>query len=425
MAAKGVLKLLRENSRLRWFSAGLLVSRVGDTFNGVALAWLGLSLGGPRALGLILLCFGLPRVPASPLAGYLLDRLGARTLLITDNVGRGCVVATVPVLGWLHLISVWALCLIAATAGVLSTLTDVGEYLVTPALVAEQDLVQANAIMSLTYEAAVLIGPAAAGLLVDTAGYEAAFGCDALSFAVMACAASLLPRHSNTSAPAKEGRGVSLLTRGFRGMIRLRVVLVMTVAAVVFLLLSGMMEVIWPAYSRYTLHTDAGGFGLLMTSAGLGATLGVLGLARRLTKFRSGTALGLVLCGHGLLFLPFVFINAFAAAIGLAFCVYFVGMSFYTLERTIVQNAVPPEIRGEVIGARRAITSAGYPLGAAIAGPLVSFFGPAHLFGAVGVIMCLLAAGVWLAPPLRNLDGGKQSAAPRTASAGGLSTSSD
>jgi predicted MFS family arabinose efflux permease len=253
---------LRANPRLRWFAAGLLTSRVGDAFNNLALAWLALSISSPRALGLVLLCAGLPRVPLSPFAGRLLDRFDARVLLIADNMGRACVVLAVPVLGWLHLIQVWQLCLVAALAGGLSTLTDVGENLVTPALVRDTDLEAANAIISVTYEASAVLGPAAAGLLVDVAGYEFAFICDTITFLAMALAAYGLPRQLGAhTGPGGERLARTRFRDGFLALGRLRIVRTLTVVSLSFLLLSGMAEVAWPAYSRYTLHTSAAGFG--------------------------------------------------------------------------------------------------------------------------------------------------------------------
>jgi MFS family permease len=221
----------------------------------------------------------------------------------------------------------------------------------------------------------------------------------------MAVAASRLPRAPGHPAEAASGtRGLSSLAHGFSALARLRVIAIMTVVSLVFLLLSGMTEVIWPAYSKYSLHTSASGFGALMAATGLGATLGVLVFGGRLAGFRSRTALALVLCAQGLLFLPLTLVRSLPPALAFGFAVYFVGMPYYTLERTIVQRAVPEQVRGGIFGARRAITSGGYPLGAALAGPLVTAFGPAPLFGSVGIAMCVLGAGVWLAPALAQAD---------------------
>jgi predicted MFS family arabinose efflux permease len=156
-----------------------------------------------------------------------------------------------------------------------------------------------------------------------------------------------------------------------------------------------------------------------MTAAGLGATLGVLVIAGWLARRPSRTGLASVLCAHGLLFLPLFVCRILPLAMVLAFLVYFAGMSFYTLERTILQRAVPVQTRGQVLGARRAFTAGGYPLGAAIAGPLVSQLGAPLVFAALGIGMCVLAAAVWLGAAFKEGSNGQVIAPPIVSSVDG------
>jgi MFS family permease len=201
----GILNILRMHPRLRWFGLGLLISRIGDSFNTVALAWLSLTIGNAQDLGLVLLCAGLPRMVMSPLAGRALDRFDPKTLLVTDNAARAVIIAAIPTLGWLHLLQVWQLCVIAGVAGAVSSLTDVGENLVAPILVPDAQLEAASGLLSLTYEISALAGPAAAGIVVSVLGYESAFVCDACSFLAMAAGAAILPSLRRPEAPARRG----------------------------------------------------------------------------------------------------------------------------------------------------------------------------------------------------------------------------
>ena len=58
----------------RRFWLGMMISRAGDAFTAVALSWVVLGLAGPAQLGIVLMCFGLPRVVSGPVAGRILDR---------------------------------------------------------------------------------------------------------------------------------------------------------------------------------------------------------------------------------------------------------------------------------------------------------------------------------------------------------------
>jgi MFS family permease len=69
----------------RRFWLGMMISRAGDAFTAVALSWVVLGLAGPVQLGIVLMCFGLPRVVSGPVAGRILDRIDPRPLLAADN----------------------------------------------------------------------------------------------------------------------------------------------------------------------------------------------------------------------------------------------------------------------------------------------------------------------------------------------------
>src|ERR1700730_12243941 len=84
----------------RRFWLGMMISRAGDAFTTVALSWVVLDIAGPLQLGVVLMCFGLPRVVGGPLAGRVLDRTDGtdpRLLLAADNAARGMLIAVVPV----------------------------------------------------------------------------------------------------------------------------------------------------------------------------------------------------------------------------------------------------------------------------------------------------------------------------------------
>ena len=71
----------------RRFWLGMTISRAGDAFTTVTLAWVVLDIAGPVQLGVVLMCFGLPRIVSGPVAGRLLERFRPRILLAADNAG--------------------------------------------------------------------------------------------------------------------------------------------------------------------------------------------------------------------------------------------------------------------------------------------------------------------------------------------------
>src|SRR6185437_13524765 len=120
----------------------MLISRAGDAFTLVALSWLVLGIAGPAQLGVVLMCFGLPRIVSGPVAGRLLDGARPRLLLAADNAARGL--------------------LIAAASALLSAVTEVAESSLVPRLVADDELDAANSLLSANWELAGIAGPAVA-----------------------------------------------------------------------------------------------------------------------------------------------------------------------------------------------------------------------------------------------------------------------
>src|SRR5215213_4535175 len=86
---------------VRRLSAGMLLSRTGDQLTTIALVWFVLDLtGSGAAIGLVLLCAGLPPVVTGPLLGRVLDRWPVRQVLIADNLLRAALIGAIPVLYW-------------------------------------------------------------------------------------------------------------------------------------------------------------------------------------------------------------------------------------------------------------------------------------------------------------------------------------
>ena len=173
----------------RRFWLGMLISRAGDAFTLVALSWVVLGIAGPAQLGVVLMCFGLPRIVSGPVAGRLLDGTRPRLLLAADNAARGLLIAAVPVLLWQHRLAVADLYVIAAVCALLSAVTEVAESSLVPRLVADDELDAANSLLAANWELASIAGPAVAGLIVATVGAPLALLLDAGSFAVMTCSA--------------------------------------------------------------------------------------------------------------------------------------------------------------------------------------------------------------------------------------------
>jgi MFS family permease len=327
----------------RRFWLGMLISRAGDAFTLVALSWLVLGIAGPAQLGVVLMCFGLPRIVSGPVAGRLLDGSRPRLVLAADNAARGLLIAAVPVLLWQHRLAVADLYGIAAVSALLSAATEVAESSLVPRLVADDELDAANSLLSANWELAGIAGPAVAGLIVATVGAPLALLLDAGSFAVMTALCLSLPPLHRKAGPGQAGPGQAAPGQADRGqaetarardprgpgiLFRYPAVLVLTACGFGMLFLDGVATVLYPQYSRTLLHAGPTGYGVLVSAAGAGALLGVLagpGLSGRLPP---SSRLAAVIGAGAALF------GSLALAPGLAVAAVLLGLATFAWGRT-------------------------------------------------------------------------------------------
>jgi len=408
----------------RRFWLGMLISRAGDAFTLVALSWLVLGIAGPAQLGVVLMCFGLPRIVSGPVAGRLLDGARPRLLLAADNAARGLLIAAVPVLLWQHRLAVADLYGIAVASALLSAVTEVAESSLVPRLVADGELDAANSLLSANWELAGIAVPAVAGLIVATVGAPLALLLDAGSFAVMTAVCLSLPPlppqaspepagpepagpEPAESAQAESAQAGPARARDRRGpgiLFRYPAVLVLTACGFGMLFLDGVATVLYPQYGRTFLHAGPTGYGVLVSAAGAGALLGVLAGPDLSGRLPPSPRLAAVIGAGAALF------GSLALAPGLAVAAVLLGLAtfawgpYYVFERTLMQRLVPDQVRSRVAGARMTISSLGFPLGSAAGGMVTGGI------GVTGTVLAVAGSGLalgllpLLAPALRGLS---------------------
>lgn len=411
-----LLRTLRDR-RFRLLFAGITVSRVGDAMTFIVVSWLALEIGGPRAVGFVVLTGGIFAPLSSPILGLLIDRLGLRLLMAIDNLGRGALMIGLAALIRYGHLRLGYLVLFAAASALLSPATEIGQNVAVPALLPPDQLDAANSLMSSSWDVAAWLGPAFAGFAIKYIGSAPVLLIDAGTFFIMTAIAPALPGRAEPD-PADEsqsGAPVARLLTGFRVLWQLRPVAMLTVLAVGDLFLGGMMEVFLPAFNKITLHQGPAGYGLLVSIAGLASLCGTLFLTPLVTRFGHGRALAIVLIARAVTVAPLALARSWALAAVLVAAAAVPDGSFFPVNRTIAQRLTPARLRGRVQGAKGLVGAAGFPLGSAVGGLAVASLG-GHL---AAVIMALgylpLAALVFLTPQVMAFS----------ARAGGLTAAGD
>jgi MFS family permease len=375
---RGLVAMRHPNYRRYWL--GQIGSLVGTWMQSVALPWLVLQLGGsPLELGLVMAFLFGPSMVVAPLGGVLADRVDKRrTLIIVNAVAmlQASVLFGLTVTGVVELWHVYALALVAGVVGAI-------EMPLRQAFVAElvprDDLVNAIALSSTSFNLSRVVGPAIAGLTIATLGVASNFGLNALSYVSVIVGLALIDPVSlhRTARPAVFPSVRSSLAEGVRYARRTPTVLWPLVLLGGTAALAMNFQTLLPLFTRGALRMDAEGYGALFAAIGAGALIGSLALA----FMTSQRPMKRLILGGGAAFLALTFALGFARSPVVAFpLVMGIGLASMLMINTInvtIQNAVPDALRGRVMALYVTVFAGSAPIGGVLAGSLAQTFGAA------------------------------------------------
>jgi MFS family permease len=389
-APPAVFKSLRSYNYRVW-AAGGLVSNIGTWMQRTAQDWLvltELTHNKASAVGIVMsLQFG-PQLLLLPLTGLAADVFNQRKLLMITQAVMGLLALALGLMTVTGMVQLWHVYVFAFLFGCASAFDAPARQTFVGELVGDEDLANAVALNSTSFNAARMAGPAIAGLTIASIGTGWAFIVNGVSFVAVLISLSALRRSELHEKPrARRIRGS--LTEGFRyswDRTDLRVTLIM-------LFLIGTFGLNFPIFistmAVRVFHTDAGGYGLLSSVMAVGTISGaLLGAGRDKPRFRYllwGAAFFGLGCGLAAIAPLYWLFAAALVIIGVA------ALTFMNTSNSLMQLSTEPEMRGRVMAIRLAIALGGTPIGAPIVGWVADHFGPRWAM-AVGAAAGLLAA---------------------------------
>ncbi|WP_275539772.1 MFS transporter [Streptomyces hyaluromycini] len=403
------------HSEFRRLLPALAASDLGDGMSLVAVAWLGVLIAPPGQSGLVVgaavAAYALPGAAGALALGRRLRRVPPRRLLAADSRLRALLLGCVPLAWAAGVLHPVLYVVLLAGSSVLHAWGTAGKYSLLSQMLPRDQRLAANALVSSSASASVIVGPALAGLLAAGISPAWIIGLDAVSFAVLAVQVGRLggdAQAAATAAPVDNGRagaGLHLL----RGEPELLGILALTWF---FNFLYGPVEVALPLHVTDDLHKDASLLGLYWTLFGAGAVVGGLaaGVLRKLPLWP--VTLGIV-AGWGLMLVPF----GLDVSTGITLVCFALGGLIYgpftALSFTLFQNRTPAARLTTVLAARGAALLTASPVGTALGGPLSAALGPRQVLTASGTATITLAV---IATAVRTW--GKHRAHARDGSAG-------
>lgn len=411
--------------------AGQIVSVLASGMSGFALTlFMYERTGSATAMGLMGLCYTLPFLLMSPLAGALVDRYDRKLMMAISDLVGAVGTAGILVFSLLGRLEVWQLYVAGALMGIGNTFQWPAYSASISLMVPEKDLARANGLMGLVESGPAVFAPILAGIALPVLGLPGLLALDLATFALALGGLSLVtvpnpPKADEASRPSL----LSDATFGFRYILERRGLFSLQLAFLFVNLFSSTALTLVSPFVLAKTGSDSVSLGSVQSAAAIGGLAGGLlmsvwgGFSRR----RHGIFLGCFLIGlFGSVFfglsrsLPYWI--AFSALGSAA------GPLANASSQAIWQARVPPEIQGRVFSARRLISWLTTPIAPLLAGLLADFFfeplmrgadspslpralvgsgpgaGMGFLMALCGLGVCAAALAVELSPDIRDLD---------------------
>lgn len=387
--------------RIYWL--GMFVSLIGTWIQTVAQSWLVFQLTNSAfLLGVVGFLGSIPMFVLSLFGGVLADRVNKRNILIFTQAAFMLLAFLLAILTQFKFITPWQIMTIALLNGIIMAFDAPARQSIVVELVGKKHLFNAIALNSVSFNASRIIGPAIAGVLVSIIGMSGCFYLNGFSFLAVIIALFFIkfePKviQKNNSALKDLKEGLSFISHN-----PLILALVSMVAAMSFFGISYI--ILMPVFVNNVLHSGVKGLGILMSSAGFGALIGALILAR-LGDFKyKGRLLVVSAFLFSLALIIFSLSKSYALSI---FALMFVGCTSVipiALVNTLLQINVPDEFRGRVMSLFM-ITFAGVmPFGNLISGSLAQTFGVSIALTFCGLICLIMFALInFIFPGLKDL----------------------
>lgn len=397
---QGMFHSLRGYNYRLW-AAGALVSNLGTWMQRIGQDWLVLTVltdHSATAVGWVMaLQFG-PALLLLPLSGHAADHMDRRKLLLVTQGAAGLLALGLGIVTLMGVVQLWQVYGFALLLGCVTAFDAPARQAFVSDLVRDESLANAVALNSASFNAARMVGPAIAGLLIAAVGEGWLFLVNAGSYGAVLVSLCWLRVHElHAHPPPERARGGLLAGLHY---VRRRPDLVAVLAMLALIGTFGFNFAIFISTMSVTVfHGDASQYGLLTSAMAVGTMGGALLSARR--PFPGMVLMGGAAAVFGLtLGLAALMPEPWSFAIVL-FVVGLAALTFMTASNSMMQLTTERGMRGRVLALRIAVVMGGTPIGAPLVGWVVDRFG-ARWALAVGAISGIAAAGVALAYLVRH-----------------------
>ncbi len=393
-AVPRVLSAFRHRNYQLFFS-GQIISLTGTWLQSVAQGYFVYDLTHSKfLLGMVSFLGQLPVLLFCLFAGVIADRINKRRLIMLTQACAALLAFTLATLVKTHVVTYYHIVALACLLGLVQAFDVPTRQSFIVEMVGKDDLPNAIALNSATFNMARIGGPALAGVVIAHLGVEMAFFLNAVSFLPVILALGLMQVQPVTK--AEHDPVFSQFVEGFRFVRHHRMIRALLINTAIISIFAMPYAVLMPIFARDILHAGAKGLGYLVSSIGAGALIGALVLSS-LGNFKGKSRL---LFAGTLVFAAaitaFSFSQRLEFSMALLVAAGYGMMTNMALTNTLIQTYCPDELRGRVLSVYILFNMGMGPFGALQVGSMAQWFGAPTVLR-IGAVACLTSV-VLLAP---------------------------
>ncbi|MEZ4867296.1 MAG: MFS transporter [Caldilineaceae bacterium] len=333
----------------RLYVSGQLISGMGTWMQIIAQGWLVYQLSKSELmLGVVGFASAIPALIITPWGGVVVDSVPRRKLLVITQSFAMLLAFVLSFLTFTGVVQVWHVIVLAALLGVNNAFDGPARQAFVVEMVAREDMANAIALNSMTFNGSRILGPAIGGLLLAAVGSAWCFFWNGVTF--LAVIAGLLAmRLPPFQKPAVKRSPWQQLRSGVLYANSIPQVRALLVMAFILSCFGITYSTILPAFVDRVLQQGAAAFGVINTATGIGAIITAFLIARYGEGGKRGQWLTNFAIGFPLVLCLFAFNRSYPLALGLGVLLGMGFMGQFTLINTLLQTNITDDMRGRVM----------------------------------------------------------------------------
>ena len=387
----------------RLFFGGQIVSLIGSWMSMTATSWLVYRLtGSAMLLGVVGFAGQFPGFILGPFAGAYLDRGDRHRVLVVTQTVSMLQSFTLAYLTFTGRITVTGVIVLNAIQGLVNAFDmPARQAFVSTMITDREDLANAIALNSSMFNAARLVGPSIAGVVIATSGEAWCFLVDGISYFAVIIALVAMKGVRQRSRTEPDAGMMAHLVEGWRYVFGFRPIRSLMLQLAWLCLVAMPFSVLMPVFADQILGGGPHTLGFLMTASGVGALSGALWLTTR----RSVVGLGRVILFNTVVFgtglIGFAMSRWLWLSLVFMTVVGFGMMVQMASTNTVIQTIVDEGKRGRVMSFYTMSFLGTAPFGSLLAGWLSMRIGAPYTVLVSGVLC--LATAAWFSVELPEI----------------------